>query len=102
MSSCRNFCDHATRGRHRSWSTATIIVVIATMAHAIARPSPFSIATAMYDPMPGRRKSRSPSVNASFTVRKNQPPAMDIMEFQTSPMTEEDTSTVLKRRSQPK
>ena len=55
----------------------------------------------MYEPIPGRRKSRSPSVNASFTVRKNHPPAIDIIEFHTSPIIADDTSTVRKRfRSQ--
>ena len=73
------------------------MTTIAMTAQAIAARSPFSIATAMYDPTPGSRKSRSPSVNASFTVRKNQPPAIDIIEFQTSPITDEETSTVKKR-----
>ena len=73
------------------------MTIIAKMAHAMALESPFSMATAMYEPMPGSRKSRSPSVKASFTVRKNQPPAIDIIEFQTSPITEEDTSTIRKR-----
>ncbi len=46
-SSRRKRCDQTTSGRQRSWSTATIIIVIATSAHAIARPSFFSMATAM-------------------------------------------------------
>ena len=97
MSALRKRCDHATSGRQRSWSTATIMTVIATIAHAMARRSPFSMATAMYEPIPGRRKSRSPSVKASLTVRKNQPPAIDIIEFHTRPITDDDSSTVRKR-----
>ena len=52
--------------------------------------------------MPGSRKSRSPSVNASLTVRKNQPPAIDIIEFQTRPIAEDETSTVPNVFIQPK
>ncbi len=101
-SATRKRCDHATRGLQRSWSTATIMTTIARTAQTIARRSPRSIATAMYEPTPGRRKSRSPSVNASLTVRKNQPPAIDIIEFQTRPMTDEESSTVRKRFQKPK
>src|ERR1043166_2356281 len=35
--------------------------------------------------MPGGRWSWSPRRNASFTIRKNQPPAMDSIPFHTSP-----------------
>ena len=51
----------------------------------------------MYEPMPGRRKSLSPSRKASLTMRKNQPPAMLIMLFQTRPMVAKGSSTHLKR-----
>ena len=51
------------------------------------------MATAMYEPTPGSRKSRPPRTNASLTVRKNQPPAIDIIEFQTRPMTADGSST---------
>ena len=53
-SAVRKRCDHATSGRQRSWSTATIMTVIARTAQAIAALSPFSIATAMYEPTPGQ------------------------------------------------
>ena len=74
---------------------------MATIAQSIARWSPFAIATAMYDPTPGRRKSWFPSVKASLTVRKNHPPAMDIIEFHTRPIAEEETSTVRKVLNHP-
>ena len=60
------------------------------------------MATAMYEPTPGRRKSRSPRVKASVTVKKNHPPAIDIIEFQRSPMVEEGSSSVRKVFHQPK
>ena len=59
------------------------------------------MATLMYEPMPGSRKSRSPSVNASVTVKKNHPPAIDIMEFHTRPIIDDGTSRVRKRFHQP-
>ena len=102
VSSSLNFCAHASAGRQTSWSTATIIAVIATAAATMARTSPWSIATLMYEPIPGSRKSWSPSVKASVTVRKNQPPAIDIIEFHTRPIIDDGTSRVRKRFHQPK
>jgi len=58
---------------------------MATMAQTMAVVSPFSTATLMYEPSPGRRKSWSPSLKASVIIRKNQPPAMLIMLFHTRP-----------------
>ena len=40
----------------------------------------------MYEPMPGSQKSLSPISSPSIVARKNQPPAMLIMLFQTRPM----------------
>ena len=85
-------------GRQKSWSTATIMIVIAASAASIAGTFPALIASAMYEPTPGSRKSLSPSVNASLTVRKNHPPAMDIMEFHTSPIMLAGTSRMRKTR----
>jgi hypothetical protein len=45
-------------------------------------------AVCRYEPRPGRRRSRLPSTNISQAIRKNQPPATDIMEFHTRPMAE--------------
>jgi hypothetical protein len=81
VSSTLNFCAHASAGRQTSWSTETIMTIMAMTAYAIARRSPRSMATAMYAPIPGSRKSREPRVNASVTVRKNHSPAIDIIEF---------------------
>ncbi len=47
----------------------------------------------MYEPSPGSRKSCVPSTNASLTIRKNHPPAIDIIEFHTSPIVENGSST---------
>ena len=46
-SSMRNFWDHATTGRQRSWSSSKIIRIIATTARAIAAESPRATATLM-------------------------------------------------------
>ncbi len=97
-SSILNRSPHATSGRHRSWSTTTIITIIATIAPVIARPFPASIAALMYAPIPGRRKSCSPRRNASVIVRKNHPPAMLIIPFQTRPTVDAGSSTTRKRR----
>ena len=48
--------------------------------------SPALAAVCRYEPSPGRRKSLEPSTNISHAMRKNQPPATDIIEFHTSPM----------------
>ena len=47
--------------------------------------------------MPGRRKSRWPSWNDSLIIKKNQPPAMLIMLFHTSPMLANGSSTLRSR-----
>src|SRR5689334_5914483 len=64
-SSTRNFCDHTTTGRHKSWSSTTIISTIANTAQIIAGTSPRATATLMYEPMPGSRKSFVPNTNDS-------------------------------------
>ena len=51
----------------------------------------------MYEPSPASRKSLSPRTNASLTIRKNQPPAMLIMLFHTSPIVENGSSTQVRR-----
>ncbi len=76
--------------------------VIATTAETIARPSPFATATLMYEPRPGRRKSWSPRTKASLTMRKNHPPAMLIMLFQTRPMAAKGSSSFRSRCHRPK
>ncbi len=38
--------------------------------------------SARYEPRPGSRRSRFPSTNISQTIKENQPPATDIIEFQ--------------------
>jgi len=92
-SSKRNLCAHTTTGRQNRRSTATIITTIARSARATARRSPCSTATLMYAPMPGSRKSLSPSWKASFTIRKNQPPAIESMPFHTRPGAAAGTSS---------
>src|ERR1035441_2956566 len=59
----------------------------------MALVSPALAAVCRYDPSPGSRKSRLPSTNISQAIRKNQPPATDIMEFQTKPMAEYGSSS---------
>src|ERR1700722_21013707 len=54
--------------------------------------SPALAAVCKYEPRPGRRKSRFPNTNISQAIRKNQPPATDIMEFHTSPIAEYGSS----------
>ena len=75
---------------------------MATIAEAMAPASPRAAATLMYEPSPGRRKSFSPRTKASLIIRKNQPPAMLIMLFQTSPVVANGSSTRRRRRHQPK
>jgi len=62
------------------------MITIAATAAICAPTAPWLIASLMYEPIPGSRKSRPSSVNASLTVRKNNPPAIDIIEFHTSPI----------------
>jgi len=47
LSSTRKRCAHTTAGRHSSWSSDTIITVIASTAQAMARVSPRATATLM-------------------------------------------------------
>src|SRR5438552_16060080 len=47
--------------------------------------------------MPGRRKSRCPSWNASVIIRKKQPPVMLTMLFHTSPKVANGSSTLRSR-----
>ena len=47
--------------------------------------------------MPGRQNSLPPISRPSMMARKNQPPAMLIMLFQTRPMVENGSSTQRKR-----
>ena len=63
----------------------------------IDRVSPALAAVCRYDPSPGSRKSREPSTNISHAIRKNQPPATDIIEFHTSPIAENGNSISIKR-----
>src|SRR5215471_19605302 len=68
-----------------------------TNPYTMARVSPALAAVCRYEPNPGRRKSRFPRTNISHAIRKNQPPATDIMEFQTKPMTEKGSSIWVNR-----
>ena len=92
-----NFCDQATTGRQKSWSTRTTIKIMAAIAQATARVSPFSTAVAMYDPMPGSLKLLFRTEIASDAARKNQPPPKLIMPFQTSPIMLNGTSSLTNR-----
>ena len=76
--------------------------IIATTARAIASGLPSWTATLMYEPRPGSRKSWSPRRKASLIIRKNQPPAMLIMLFHTSPVVPYGSSIHLKRSHQVK
>ena len=58
---------------------------MAPMAQAMARPSSASMATAMYEPMPGSLMSCPATEMASAATRKNQPPDMDIIMFHNRP-----------------
>ena len=51
----------------------------------------------MYDPTPGNRKSTSPKRYDSLIIKKNQPPAMLIILFHTSPIVENGSSTHFSR-----
>ena len=63
----------------------------------MARVFPLLAAVCRKEPRPGRRKSLSPRTNISHAIRKNQPPATDIMEFQTMPIVENGRSSSMKR-----
>src|SRR5579871_1569103 len=88
-----NFSLHAIAGRQISWSINTITETIAANPHATARMLPALAAVSKYDPKPGRRKSRLPSVNISHAIKKNHAPATDIMEFHTRPIAEYGNSS---------
>ena len=62
--------------------------IIAARPQTMDFVSPAPEARCKYEPRPGRRKSRLFSSNISQAIRKNQPPATDIIEFQTKPMAE--------------
>ena len=59
----------------------------------MAGTSPRSTATLMYEPEPGQPEVLVAQTKASVIIRKNQPPAMLIMLFQTSPMVAKGSST---------
>src|SRR5207249_2820507 len=71
-------------------------VIMAATPQRIARVLPLLAAVSRKEPRPGRRKSRLPRTNISQAMRKNQPPATDIMEFQTRPMVEKGRSSSAK------
>src|SRR5260370_35189805 len=72
--------------------------IIAATPQRIARVVPWLAAVWRKEPRPGRRKARFPSTNISQAIRKNQPPATEIMEFQTSPIGEDGGASSHKRR----
>ncbi len=92
-----NFSAQAITGRQMIWSIRIMIPIITPSPQTIARVFPAFAAVCRYEPRPGRRKSRFPSVNISQAIRKNQPPATDIIEFHTSPMMEYGNSICVKR-----
>src|SRR5271154_2962286 len=71
---------------------STITATIVASPHNIARLFPLLAAVCRSEPSPGNRKSLSPSTNISQAIRKNHPPATDIIEFQTSPIVEKGRS----------
>src|SRR5260370_228897 len=68
--------------------------IIAARPPRIARVLPLLAAVCRKEPRPGSRKSRLPRTNISQAIRKNQPPATDIMEFHTRPIVEKGRSGV--------
>ncbi len=88
LSTCSilNFSAHAITGRQITWSSTTITAIMVAMPQRMLGVSPALAAVWRYEPSPGRRKSFEPSTNISQAIRKNQPPATDIIEFHTSPM----------------
>ena len=95
LSTCSNLNLSAQliTGRQINWSINTITATIAARPQSIARVFPWPAAVCKYDPSPGKRKSLSPSTNISQAIRKNHPPATDIMEFHTSPIVEKGRSS---------
>ncbi len=81
-----NFSAQAITGRQTIWSITTITATMAAMPHNMLGVSPALAAVCRYEPSPGRRKSFDPSTNISHAIRKNHPPATDIIEFHTRPM----------------
>src|ERR1700730_10697227 len=99
VSTCSNLnlSDHMINGRQTSWSVATMMPITAHRPQMIARVSPVAEAVDRYDTRPGKRKSRLQRTNISQTMRKNQPPATDTIEFQIKPMAEYGSSSCQKR-----
>ena len=95
LSTCStlNFSAQAITGRHTNWSSSTITATMAAMPQRMADVSPALAAVCRYDPSPGSRKSRFPRTNISQAIRKNHPPATDIIEFHTSPIAANGNST---------
>src|ERR1039458_2641461 len=81
-----NLSLQAMIGRQIVWSISTITATMVNTPQTMARVSPALAAVCKYEPRPGRRKSRLPRTNISHAIKKNQPPATDIMEFQMSPI----------------
>ena len=73
----------------------TIMTTIATIAASIAGVLPLVDRLVHVRADAGQAVILSPSVKASLTVRKNHPPAIDIIEFQTSPIIAAGTSSSL-------
>ena len=71
--------------------------IMAARPHSTAPVSPALAAVCRYEPSPGRRRSRLFRTKASHAIRKNHPPATDIMEFHTSPMAAQGSSSWVKR-----
>src|ERR1035438_6980419 len=97
LSTCSilNFSAQAMTGRHTTWSISTMTAIMVPTPHIMARVSLALAAVCRYEPNPGRRKSLLPNTNISQAIKKNQPPATDIMEFHTSPMAEYGNSMLV-------
>src|SRR5579872_6733999 len=99
LSTCSNlnFSAQAITGRHTNLSSRTMTAIIVATPQMIEVVSPLLAAVCRYEPKPGRRKSRVPSTNISQAISANQPPATDIIEFQTKPMAAKGNSTSVNR-----
>ncbi len=98
VSSTRKRCAQTTTGRQRSWSRATIMSIIASdgqhHGQRLALRAPPRSCTSRGRAGGSRGRPRR---KASLIIRKNQPPAMLIMLFQTRPVVPYGSSTHLKR-----
>ena len=95
--SMRNLSAQATSGRNTKKLAPTTRITMVTMATTTFEYEPSAAAAPMKLPMPGRLSVRpfppTNTVTASEAVRKNHPPPIDIIMFQTRPIMELGTSS---------